>query len=166
MKKYPGNLTIWDALSLSKELREALITILNEPEIYEVHAAEYRELAYETYATTVTFTEEDMLLPSPCHNRPLYMRGYANDIELSHILVDAGVAVNIMPLKTVHSLFLMHYVQDARGVTIAGFNQATEEALGRVEIDLVLGEFAAKVTFYVVETNTSFKALLGRPWIH
>ena len=46
MKKYPGNLTIWDALSLSKELREALITILNETEIYEVHAAEYRELAY------------------------------------------------------------------------------------------------------------------------
>ena len=54
-------------------------------------------------------------------------------------------------------------MQDARGVTIAGFNQATEEALGRVEIDLVLGEFAAKVVFYVVETNTSFKALLGRP---
>ena len=94
------------------------------------------------------------------------MRGYANGIELNRILVDAEAAVNIMPLKTVHSLFLMPYMQDARGVTIAGFNQATEEALGRVEIDLVLGEFAAKVTFYVVETNTSFKALLGRPWIH
>ena len=109
-------------MSLSKELREVLITILSEPEIYEVHAAEYCELAYETYASTVTFIEEDMLLPSPCHNRPLYMRGYANDIELNRILVDAGVAVNIMPLKTVHSLFLMPYMQDAWGVTIADFN--------------------------------------------
>ena len=43
MKKYLANLTIWDALSLNQELREALITILKELEVYEVHAAECRE---------------------------------------------------------------------------------------------------------------------------
>ena len=51
-------------------------------------------------------------------------------------------------------------------MTIAGFNQAMEDALGQVEIDLVLGEFAAQVAFYVVETNTFFKVLLGIFWRH
>ncbi|MQL78136.1 hypothetical protein Taro_010569 [Colocasia esculenta] len=41
--RFPTNLSIWDALALSKELREAFIAALQEPEVYEAHVAEMKE---------------------------------------------------------------------------------------------------------------------------
>ncbi|MQL72347.1 hypothetical protein Taro_004684 [Colocasia esculenta] len=35
MKRFPTNITIWDAIAWSKELRTALVKILQEPEVYE-----------------------------------------------------------------------------------------------------------------------------------
>ncbi|MQL88404.1 hypothetical protein Taro_020960 [Colocasia esculenta] len=97
--RFPTNLSIWDALALSKELREAFIAALQEPEIYEAHVAEMKEEMYETLTASMTFTEDDMLLPSSCHNRPLYMRGQINGRDLDRILVNA-VEVCVVFLDT------------------------------------------------------------------
>ena len=47
-----------------------------------------------------------------------------------------------------------------QGVKISGFNQDSEEALGRVDIELILDDFVTKVAFYVIEANTSY--IIGR----
>lgn len=62
LKKRPSTLSVWDTLALSKELREALITARSEPEPYEL--AELQAQAYSAYVANVSFTEEDMLLPT------------------------------------------------------------------------------------------------------
>lgn len=35
-----------------------------------------------------------------------------------------------------------------------------------VELELALEDFVTKVTFYVINADTTYKALLGRPWLH
>ncbi|KAL0445566.1 UNVERIFIED_CONTAM: hypothetical protein Slati_1684500 [Sesamum latifolium] len=46
----------------------------------------------------ITFTDEDLLLGSKPHNRPLFIAGYVREQKVNRILIDGGSAVNILPL--------------------------------------------------------------------
>ncbi|KAL0405771.1 UNVERIFIED_CONTAM: hypothetical protein Slati_3891000 [Sesamum latifolium] len=48
--------------------------------------------------STITFTNEDLLLGSKPHNRPLFVVGYVREQKVNRILIDGGSAVNILPL--------------------------------------------------------------------
>ncbi|KAK4404339.1 hypothetical protein Sango_0802500 [Sesamum angolense] len=49
--------------------------------------------------STFTFTDEDLLLGSKPHNRPLFVIGYVREQKVNRILFDGGSAVNILPLR-------------------------------------------------------------------
>ena len=49
---------------------------------------------------------------------------------------------------------------------ITGFNLKSEEAVGRVTVNLSLGDFATKVTFYIINADTTYRVLLRRSWLH
>ncbi|KAL0352212.1 UNVERIFIED_CONTAM: hypothetical protein Scaly_1609900 [Sesamum calycinum] len=48
--------------------------------------------------STITFTDEDLLLGSKPHNRPLFVAGYVCEQKVNRILIDEGSSVNILPL--------------------------------------------------------------------
>ncbi|KAL0446182.1 UNVERIFIED_CONTAM: hypothetical protein Slati_1746100 [Sesamum latifolium] len=48
--------------------------------------------------STIIFTDEDLLLGSKPHNRPLFVAGYAREQNVNRILIDGGSAVNILPV--------------------------------------------------------------------
>ena len=52
----------------------------------------------------MTFADEDLLLGSKPHNRPLFLLGYTRGERVSHILIDDGSTVNIMPKGTMRYL--------------------------------------------------------------
>ncbi|XP_012847096.1 PREDICTED: uncharacterized protein LOC105967079 [Erythranthe guttata] len=54
--------------------------------------------------STMTFADEDLLLGSKPHNRPLFVAGYAREQKVNRILIDGGSAVNILPLQTLKEL--------------------------------------------------------------
>ncbi|MQM23717.1 hypothetical protein Taro_056784, partial [Colocasia esculenta] len=87
LQSLPVNITVWEAIAWSKDLRETLVKILQEPEIYEAHMTNFQAQAYEALAANITFTDEDLLLSSPYHNRPLYMKGKINNMQLNRILI-------------------------------------------------------------------------------
>ena len=62
----------------------------------------------ECYACSpdLTFTDEDLLLGSKPHNCPLYVSGYAREQKIDRILIDGGLAVNILPKMTMRRLGL------------------------------------------------------------
>lgn len=62
MKRFSTNITIWEANSWSKELREALIKILHKYEVYEAHVAELQPQAFEAFVASATFSEDMLLL--------------------------------------------------------------------------------------------------------
>ncbi|KAB2599256.1 hypothetical protein D8674_009527 [Pyrus ussuriensis x Pyrus communis] len=49
---------------------------------------------------TINFTDEDLLLGSKPHNRPLFVSGYVREYKVNRMLVDGGSAINIMPKST------------------------------------------------------------------
>ncbi|KAL0289863.1 UNVERIFIED_CONTAM: hypothetical protein Scaly_2689400 [Sesamum calycinum] len=58
----------------------------------------------DDYMSIITFTDEDLLLGSKLHNRPLFVVGYVCEQKLNRILIDGGSAVNILPLRILKEL--------------------------------------------------------------
>jgi len=53
-----------------------------------------------------SFTDDDLLIGTTDHNRPLYVTGECEGRRLNCILVDSGSSINIMSLKVLQSLML------------------------------------------------------------
>ena len=102
LRKLPARLRIYDALVLSKEMRESLIKALLDPEICmaQLAATSSYEALYFKEVPGVTFSTEDLLLGTSDHNRPLYISVNVGTFKLSRVLGYPGASVNIMNLRT------------------------------------------------------------------
>jgi hypothetical protein len=100
------------------------------------------------------------------HLKALYLKGYINGQPFSRMLVDTGVAVNIMPYSVLRQLG--HSVGDLikTNITLSDFNGQTSEAQGVLSVDLMVGGKTIPTSFFVVNSKGSYTVLLGRDWIH
>ncbi|XP_051126526.1 uncharacterized protein LOC127248289 [Andrographis paniculata] len=72
---------------------------------------------------TITFTDEDLMLGSKPHNRPLLVVGYIHEQRISRIFLDGGAAVNVLPLYILQKLGIpVDQLFESR-MTIHGYNQ-------------------------------------------
>ncbi|GAA0166762.1 hypothetical protein LIER_21847 [Lithospermum erythrorhizon] len=115
---------------------------------------------------TVTFTDEDIPKEEGDHNRPLYVSGYLCDFKISKMLVDGGSAVNILPLHIFKTLGISTEDLQQTRVMIEGFNQGGQRAMGKVSLNLIIGELETTSWFHVIDSKATYNVLLGRPWIH
>jgi hypothetical protein len=119
LRRIPARLSVYEALQLSREAREALIKALVNEDVRDAYLAESAGVA--ECAETITFTDEDLLLGDRQHNRPLFVSGDSGGIN--RILLDAGSAVNILPLKTLQRLGYGPSQLRNTSLVIQGFNQ-------------------------------------------
>ena len=114
----------------------------------------------------ITFTNEDWLLGSKLQNRPLYVFGYAREQKIDCILINEGLAVNILPKMTMRQLGLAMEELSHSRLVIQGFNQGGQRAIGMIHLELIIGELTSNVLFHIIDAKTTYNMLLGRPWIH
>jgi len=172
LKRIPAPLSVYDALQMSRELREALVMALISPDVYkpcfksaDVHTAETSKFCASCLAA-ITFGEEDFLLGSKFHNRPLYVTGEVGGTTINRILLDCGSAVNLIPLKTLHAIGMSARQLSPSMLTIQGFNQLGQKAMGSIALQIEIGDLYSDALFHVIEADTSYNVLLGRPWLH
>uniref|UniRef100_J3N1M8 Peptidase A2 domain-containing protein n=1 Tax=Oryza brachyantha TaxID=4533 RepID=J3N1M8_ORYBR len=163
LKKIPAMLSVYDALCLSYDLRKAFISALSFPEDYRVEVSQTE--VESTEVLDVTFTDEDLLLGSKKHNRPLLMYGQIDDLSINRIMVDGGSTINILPLRTLKRLGYSTGNLSSSNVVIHGFNQAGQEA-GTISLVLKLASLSTYETFHVIDAATSYNVLLGYPCLH
>ena len=87
---------------LSKELRNTLIQALQAPELYEAHMAEIHlthASNFEKWAQ-ITFNNDDLMMGTLTHNRPLYVACNIDQVFVKRILIDSGAVVNLLSLRT------------------------------------------------------------------
>jgi hypothetical protein len=166
--KIPVLLSIFDALMMSQDLREVLIQALQSPEKYKSYFIEQnmqKTLVAAKRTACINFTDDDLLIGTSDHNRPLYITGNYGGQKIGRILVDVGSSINIIPLKTLKTItFDVKNLSD-KMVIIHGFNQNSQKALGAITLNLQCGSLKAPTKFYVIDAETSYR-LLGCPWLH
>ena len=49
---------------------------------------------------------------------------------------------------------------------IQGFNQDGQRAIGKIRLDMLIGDMESSALFHIIDVRTSYKLLLGRTWLH
>ena len=138
-----------------------LTQALEKPEMYTPHTNMLQQ-TQGCYACSpdLTFTDEVLLLGSKPHNRLLYVFGYACEQKIDHILIDGGLAVNILPKMTMRRLGLTMEELSHSRLVIQGFNQGEQSAIGMIHLELIIGKLISNVLFHVIDAKTTYNVLL------
>jgi len=51
-------------------------------------------------------------------------------------------------------------------MVIQGFSLDSQCAIGMIRLELIMGDLSTSSIFHVIDSKTSYKLLLGRPWLH
>ncbi|KAA0031993.1 uncharacterized protein E5676_scaffold96G00810 [Cucumis melo var. makuwa] len=71
-----------------------------------------------------------------------------------------------MPKSTMRQLgILMDKLSNSK-LVIQGFNQGSQRTIGMIRLELTIGDLKASALFYVIDSRTTYKLLLGHPWIY
>src|SRR3954468_8564589 len=71
-----------------------------------------------------------------------------------------------MPRRVMEHLFIPAHRLSATNTNIFGFNANSTRPLGKIKLCCQIGDLKTEVTVYVIDVDTSYNLLLGRPWIH
>ncbi|KAL0442180.1 UNVERIFIED_CONTAM: hypothetical protein Sradi_0156900 [Sesamum radiatum] len=113
--------------------------------------------------STITFTDEDLLLGSKPHNCPLFVAGYVREQKVNRILIDGGSAVNISPLQILKELGIPIDEFSNSCIMIQGFNQGGQKAVGIIKMQLTMEHMVSSSFFHFIDAKTSYNMLLDRP---
>ena len=106
------------------------------------------------------------MLGSKIHNHPLFVAGYIQEQRVNRILIDGGSAVNILTLKILNELGISLDELLPSRLMIQSFNQGGQKAIGKIRLHMLIGEMESSALFHVIDAKTTYKLLIGRPWLH
>ncbi|XP_014511822.1 uncharacterized protein LOC106770532 [Vigna radiata var. radiata] len=118
----------------------------------------------------ITFTDEDFHAPDPEQDDPMVITVEIARYEVSKVLVDQGSSVNILYWKTFQQMDISEDLIVPFGEQLVGFAGERVDTRGYLDLRIRLGTSRSseerKVRFLLVEANTSYNALLGRPCLN
>lgn len=85
---------------------------------------------------------------------------------MAMVLVDNGSSLNIMSRSTLMKFHVDPSYLKPSTMVVRAFDGARREVIGDIEIPLKIGPTTFNVPFQVMDVNSSYSCLLGRPWIH
>ena len=115
-------------LQLPNGMRNVLIQVLKNPILHATKIKRAKILENESHncakcCAAITFIDEDLQLRSKPHNQPLIVTWYIREQNITHILIDGGFTVNIMPKAIMKQLRNATKELTWSRLMIQGFNQ-------------------------------------------
>ncbi|XP_069150206.1 uncharacterized protein [Solanum lycopersicum] len=114
----------------------------------------------------ISFCDDELLAEGRSHNKALHVTVICRGKVLNRVLVDDGSSLNVCPLSTLKQLRFDLGKLEQNQVNVGAFDGVQRDTLGAVNLTIQMGpaEFDAK--FQVLDIDTSYNLLLGRPFIH
>ncbi|KAM2977417.1 hypothetical protein FF2_014361 [Malus domestica] len=100
------------------------------------------------------------------HLEPIYVTTHLDGVIFKRILIDGGAAVNVLPLRQMRRLCRSENDLFPTDLTISSFFGAITRTYGILALEVDLGSKQIMLAFFVVDNNSTYRALLGRDWIH
>jgi hypothetical protein len=85
---------------------------------------------------------------------------------LSHMLVDTGSSLNVLPKKALAKLNCEGLILTPTDLIVRAFDGSKRVVFREVELPVKIGPEVFKSVFYVMDIQPAYSCLLGRPWIH
>jgi len=118
----------------------------------------------------ITFTDEDFKAPDPDHDDPMVISIEVAEYGIGKVLVDQRSSVNILYWKTFQKMNLSEDLIVPYNENIVGFSGERVDMRGYLDLRTRIGSRRdgreVRVRFILVEANTSYNVLLGRPCLN
>jgi hypothetical protein len=100
------------------------------------------------------------------HMKPLYIQGHIDERPISQMLVDSGVAVNLMPYFIFKKVGQEVVKLVKTNLTLKSVGGNSMEARGVVSMELTVGSKSLATAFFIIEVQGNYSVILGHDWIH
>jgi hypothetical protein len=100
------------------------------------------------------------------HLKAIHLKGYINGQPVNKMLVDTGVALNIIPYSVLRRLGRSAGDLIKINVMLSNFNGQTSEGKGVLSVDLTVGNKTVPTSFFIINNKSTYNVLVGRDWIH
>jgi hypothetical protein len=108
----------------------------------------------------------EKLEESSQHLKPLYIRGHIDGKPISRMLVDGGVAVNLIPYSVFKKLGRKDNELMKTNLTLNDVGGNPMEARGVISMELTVGSKSLVTAFFIIKVQGNYNVILGRDWIH
>ncbi|XP_062103028.1 uncharacterized protein LOC133814025 [Humulus lupulus] len=117
-------------------------------------------------ASAITFTDDDLKGVNLPHDDPLFISLQVDHCQLGRVLIDGGSGVDILFWEAFQKMGLEESQIWPSTMPILGFNSQRVYPKGVIRLTVVAAECALPVDFLIIDSTTSYNAIMGRNWIH
>ncbi|CAL8997886.1 unnamed protein product [Prunus brigantina] len=100
------------------------------------------------------------------HLRPLFIYAIINGVPFKKVLIDRGAAVHILPFKRLEKLGKNKSDLIPIKLTVSNFAGTITATHGILIVEFEVGSKNLMVSYLVVDSTSSYHALMSRDWIH
>ncbi|XP_015075319.1 uncharacterized protein LOC107019300 [Solanum pennellii] len=100
------------------------------------------------------------------HNKALHLTVTCEGYYVKRVMIDGGSGVDICPLFTLQSLKVNTDRIRPSNVFVQAFDGSMRDTIGEIKLNMTIGPVVFTIVFQVMDMETSYNFLLGRPWIH
>ncbi|XP_075088259.1 uncharacterized protein LOC142170283 [Nicotiana tabacum] len=152
----------------STEHHKVLIKTLNEAYVPIETIVEQLERMAERFFTInqISFSKNDLPPEGATHNKALHLTVKCEGYYVKRVMLDGGSGVDICPLSTLQRMDIETERIRPNNVCVHAFDGIKRVTIGEIDLILTIEPVDFEVTFQVLDMDTSYNFLLGRPWIH
>ncbi|XP_050914950.1 uncharacterized protein LOC127129883 [Lathyrus oleraceus] len=168
LQQTPSKISILSLLLSSEGHRDALLKILKRAYVPQEITVNQLETVVSSVNAShgLGFTDLDLTMDGRNHNKALHISKECKGAVLSHVLVDTGSSLNVLPKKALAKLDCEGLILRPTDLVVRAFDGSKRAVFGEVELLVKIGPEVFKSVFCVMDIQSMYNCLLGRPWIH
>ncbi|XP_069146122.1 uncharacterized protein [Solanum lycopersicum] len=168
LEKTPAQISVWALLMSSWSHRQALMKALDDT--YVPSGTSSDNVAAMIHRVIrghhISFCDDELPAEGRSHNKALHITVICREKVINRVLVDDESSLNICPLSTLKQLRFDLGKLEQNQVNVRAFDSVQRDTLGAVNLTIQMAPVEFEAKFQVLDIDTSYNLLLGRPFIH
>ena len=111
---------------------------------------------------TISFHEHE-LAPKEIQNLPVCVTLLICGVTVENVLVYTRASVCVVPISTLRHCGIKEAELSQSTVSISAFDNTRRPSLGAITLTVEIGPLSMPIEFHVVDVESPFNAILGRP---
>ncbi|XP_019265333.1 PREDICTED: uncharacterized protein LOC109242913 [Nicotiana attenuata] len=168
LRESPSQVSLLSLLVSSAEHQKVLIKTLNEAYVPIKTIIEQLERMAERFfaVNQISFSKNDLPPEGATHNNALHLTVKCEGYYVKRVMLDGGSGVDICPLSTLQTMEIGTERIRPNNVCVPDFDGIKRDTIGEIDLILTISLVNFEETFQVLDMDTSYNFLLGRPWIY
>ncbi|XP_070032739.1 uncharacterized protein [Nicotiana tomentosiformis] len=168
LRKTPSQVSLFSPFISSNEHQKVLLKTLNEAYVpVETSVEQLKRMAEQFFEVNrISFSRDDLPQEGAAHNKALHLIVKCKGYYMKRVMLYGGSGVDICPLLMLQRMKIGTERIRPNNVCVRAFDGVKRDTIGEIDLILTIGPMDFEITFQVLDMDTSYNFLLGRPWIH